>query len=118
MTETEYVNNVLERTDLERNILLPKIGTEWEELQPLDTEEGDTKQEKLITYPKPEIEEFSHEQLVDRLIEIENNLGKSSVELFRKYISEDIEHDEEIEEWFDIFFLFLGTDKVKRYICP
>ncbi len=74
--------------------------------------------ESNTRYPKPVIETLTFDDIVDRLRQAEQTLGKSSVELFSTYLSSDsdITGQQELEDWFDLFFLFLGTEEVKRFL--
>jgi len=64
------------------------------------------------------VEDFSFDRLTEILIETERKEGMSTLEMFRQYIREDKVHPQNIEEWFDLFFLYLGTREVKQYCRP
>ena len=61
------------------------------------------------------IENITFDRLTELLIETEHREGMSTLEMFRRYIREDRIHSENIEEWFDLFFLYLGAKEVKQY---
>ncbi len=64
------------------------------------------------------IETLTFDDIVDRLLQAEQALGKSSVALFIEYLSIDshIEEQSDLEDWLDLFFLFLGTEEVKHWV--
>ena len=65
-----------------------------------------------------EVEEYDFNTLVRRLIEFERQCGLSSVEMFSQYIHGVISLDEDMEEWLDLFILYLGTYEVRQFSCP
>ena len=65
-----------------------------------------------------EVQSYDFEGLVSRLAELERALGRSSVELFCDYIASASHPEAESQEWFDLFFLFLGTEEIRRFACP
>lgn len=81
-----------------------------------------------VSYPAPSnasplkvdfpVETLTFERLTELLIDMESQHGMSTLEMFRHYVREDKAHPENLEEWFDLFFLYLGTEEVKRYCRP
>jgi len=66
---------------------------------------------------KFDAQEVSFEDLVKELREFEEKFGYSSIEMFSRYMGEEIA-DSDIEDWMDTFILYLGTGQIKRYSCP
>jgi len=65
-----------------------------------------------------QVEEYDFDTLVCKLIEFERQYGLSSVEMFSQYIHGVISLDEDMEEWLDLFILYLGTYEVRQFSCP
>lgn len=63
-----------------------------------------------------EVEILNFEQLTNRLLEYEQRFGYSTVEMFRRYLNGEYPHDDTIEGWFDLLFLYLGTDEIKKVL--
>jgi hypothetical protein len=63
-----------------------------------------------------EIEEYDFDSLVRELLKYEREFGLSSLEIFSQYIHGEL--DEEMEEWLDLFILYLGTGQVRQFSCP
>ena len=64
------------------------------------------------------VETLSFDQLTDLLIELEYEQELSTLEMFRRYIRSEEQQTEVIERWFDLFFLYLGTQEVRRHSRP
>jgi len=64
------------------------------------------------------VHEYSFDSLCDRLLELERRTGVSTVEMFRRYVRGEHNDDEQIEEWVDLYFLYLGSVEIRRYSCP
>lgn len=65
-----------------------------------------------------DLEELDFNTITEMLLDLEQESNQSTIDLFRRYISDNFEHDENIERWFDLFFLYLGTREVRQYSCP
>jgi hypothetical protein len=65
-----------------------------------------------------EVEEHNFQSLVPKLVEFERIHGYSSIEMFSQYLSGSLALDEGVEEWVDMFILFLGTREIRRFACP
>ena len=63
------------------------------------------------------VEELDLEQLTKMLREFEKELGYSTVQMFHQYYLGQLEDNEDMSRWFDLFFLYLGTPEVKRLVC-
>jgi len=76
--------------------------------------------ERVPTGPEVrfEIEEYDFDTLVERLIGLERELGRSSVEMFSEYLYGKMSLDRDMEEWLDLFILYLGTYEVRQFSCP
>ena len=64
--------------------------------------------------------ELTFDQITDSLVSLERELGFSVLELFRRYVNGDLDHDSENVwgELINLFFLYLGTREVRRWSCP
>lgn len=91
----------------------PQSRTAWEVLE--STFDQPETEDEVYQIPKAEVTELSMDQVMKRLLDLETRLEKSSIELFRDYLSDD-GTDDDLEEWFDAFFLFLGLKEVKHFI--
>jgi len=71
---------------------------------------------KCIIGPKVrfEVEEYDFDRLVRELVEYEQEFGLSSLEMFSQYIHGDL--DEKMEEWLNLFILYLGTGEVTAFV--
>ena len=116
MTGTAYEVLESRKTTVERLGIERKTETDWH-LFEHESETDDESQARVTIRIAPSIEELSILDLVERLTHCEEQLGKSSVELLADYLSEDVAHTDDLERWFDYFFLYLGTEKVKRLVC-
>lgn len=65
-----------------------------------------------------EQEELDFNALTERLLVLERELGKSSIELLQQYIGADHDTLNGLEDWADTFFLYLGTRDIRRFSCP
>lgn len=64
------------------------------------------------------VETLTFDQLTQLLIEMEARHGMSTLEMFRRHIQEDAGDTQDLDEWFDLFFLYLGTKQIRHYTCP
>ncbi len=64
-----------------------------------------------------QVETKDYREIVNELLEAERVNGHSSVAMFERYIHGDHDENGELEEWFDLFFGFLSSEQVARYIC-
>lgn len=61
------------------------------------------------------VEEYTFARLTRELVEYEQKFALSSLEMFSQYAHGGL--DEKMEEWLDLFILYLGTGEIKRLSC-
>jgi len=89
-----------------------------ESLQAETFQRDTTNEIELLEGPKVqfEVEEYDFETLVRRLVEFERRYELSSLEMFSQYFHGNL--DKGLEEWLDLFILYLGTHEVRQFSCP
>ncbi len=65
-----------------------------------------------------EIEKLNFNTLTQKLSEQELMSSESSIEMFSRYIRGEIGDEIQIDEWLNLFLLWLGTNEVRQYSCP
>ncbi len=63
-----------------------------------------------------EVEEYTFDGLVSELVEFEREHGITSIEALSQYINGSL--NESMEEWIDLYILYLGTHQVRQFVCP
>jgi hypothetical protein len=69
---------------------------------------------------KLKIKEVSARELVDELVALEKEHGRSTLEIFQEYLEGKLDdvHGDWLEEWIDLYLLYLGTYEIRQYSCP
>ena len=67
-----------------------------------------------------DVETLDFNLLTDRLLDCERRHGFSTLEMLRRFTNGEYDdsEDENIEEWFDYLYLYLGTEQIRRVSCP
>lgn len=64
------------------------------------------------------INEYNFDGITRLLVDHERSFGFSSLEMFNRYINNEFENNLEIEDWFNLFLLYLGTKEIRNISCP
>jgi hypothetical protein len=62
-----------------------------------------------------EVTEYDLDTLVSKLVEFERTHNLSSIEMFSRYVRGEL--NEELDEWIDLFILYLGTSEIRQFSC-
>lgn len=73
---------------------------------------------KQSSFIRFEIKEYDFDTILPRLLEFEREYQMSSIEMFSRYVKGMSGHEQDIDEWIEIFILYLGTQEVRQFACP